>query len=732
MPSIVQQVTGAPAAATGFTTSAITTDVENVLLLIVGRSGGAGTGALTGVTDTAGNTWTVATRGGVSGGSNTRCEVWKTTQNVNALTAGTVSVTSATSQGSTYNLVEVSGLDKTSLVDVTSPDLSGAAAATTHSTPAVATTYASDWVLSVINHPHNAAADTFTSSGGVQLTSVVNSTAFRTSAGYYPTTATGSYDGDWTLPASLAAGLITVAFQQAVAVNPEPFTVLVDWNRDGDYGDTGDNVTSLVRRAAAPVSVEYGRDQSTALAPTVSGRGSFTLDNVDKRFSPRNTSSPLFGNIKPARPVKITRTLVAAEDPYADEYTDFYGVSETTEKVLFIGHTDDSPINPDVDAKTVSLSLVDSLADFRGQTISTALYGGLRTGEAIDIILDECGWTGSRDLDTGATVIPWWWEDGTDALDALEKLVRCEGPPALLTIGVDGGIVFKDRHHRLVDTGSITSQDTWNSVPGLGEPIMLRPGFTYDEAWRNIINTGLTSVDVRTPAKLDAVWTLDSPLGFTASQTQTFIAATSDPFMNAVAPAVNTDYTIISGSISSITLSRTSGASTTITVTAGGGGAQISSLQLRAQLVQTVYTMQVAASDAGSIADYGSRSFPGDLPFCNQYDAQAVLDTAVELRSEPLPVINTKFMIGGFNTTRAAATLSRDLSDRVTVVEPETVLNDDFYIESIAHDFTGQHDHTITFGLEAVPPAGAVTAANVFLIGSAVSGHRIGTGKLAS
>jgi hypothetical protein len=41
--------------------------------------------------------------------------------------------------------------------------------------------------------------------------------------------------------------------------------VSIDWNKDGDYSDTSENVTSLVRRAAG-VSVEYGRDQSTALA----------------------------------------------------------------------------------------------------------------------------------------------------------------------------------------------------------------------------------------------------------------------------------------------------------------------------------------------------------------------------------------------------------------------------------------------------------------------------------
>src|SRR4249919_3348427 len=184
--------------------------------------------------------------------------------------------------------------------------------------------------------------------------------------------------------------------------------VQVDWAKDGNYTGVYDNVTDYVRAKENAITVEYGRDQSTALAPTIAGRGSFMLDNDDRRFSPRYTSSPIYGYVKPSRPVKITRTLPTSGTTYT----------------LFTGHTDDSPINPDVTSKQVSLSLVDSLADFRGLNITTPLYQGIRTGQAIGYILDACGWSAPlRDLDAGATVIPFWWEDGTDALDALGKVL---------------------------------------------------------------------------------------------------------------------------------------------------------------------------------------------------------------------------------------------------------------------------------------------------------------------
>lgn len=482
------------------------------------------------------------------------------------------------------------------------------------------------------------------------------------------------------------------------------FTVQIDW-ADNGFGTSGiDNVTDLVRGGFA---AEFGRDLSASLAPIISGRGGMTLDNSDRRFSPRNTASPIYGSIKPARPVKISRTIG--------------GVTY----VLFYGHTDDSPINPDTAAKTASMTMVDALADFRGLKISTPLYSGIRSGAAIGYVLDACGWAGGRDLDYGATIIPYWWEDGVDALEALDKIVRSEGAPALLTVGTDGSIVFRDRHHRFTRSASLTSQGTWwgdGPEPSMGVP------FLYDEAWKNIINTGLISVDVRMPQASQVVWSVDSPIVLAASEARTFIATASDPFTNAQTPTSGTDYTVTAGSVTP-TLSRTSGASTTITLTAGGGGAVLSNLQLRAQPVQVIYTVQVTASDSTSIADYGSRSYPVELPWCNQYDAQAILDYAIESHKQPLPIIQARFLIGT-NSTRAAAILPRNLSDRVTVREDETVLNNSFYVESFSHTAGGTVDHAVTVGAEMVPPDGTVTGSNIFIVGGGVA-HQIGDGVLA-
>lgn len=454
--------------------------------------------------------------------------------------------------------------------------------------------------------------------------------------------------------------------------------VYVDWDATDLYGYT-DDVTSRVRVAASPVTVEYGRDQSTALAPTVAGRGGFTLDNRDGRYSSHNQSSPLYGLIRPARPVRVTRQI------------------GSTLYQLFVGHTDDSPVNPDIDADTVALSLVDALADLRTQHITTGLYRDIRTGDAVRNILTAAGWDMSLvDIDLGATVIPWWWEDNTDALTALDKVLRSEGPPALLTIGGNGTIVFRDRHHRLTRTQSNTVQSTWRASGPL-EPFMQK-GFTYNEAWDQIVNEATVSVDVRTLGPVGVVWQSDSTITLSAGEQKMITVTADNPFLNGIDPVDGVDFTTLSGSVT-CRLLRNSGASTPVIITAGNTPAAISNLQVRGQAVTVAYTMQVSDSDAVSISDYGRRSFQGDLPWCGVEDARDVLNLIVSSRSAPLPILSVRFVIGN-NFPRAQSVLDRDIGDRVTVIEPRTALNHDFFIESIRHEFTSEYDHTVVFGLE--------------------------------
>lgn len=462
-------------------------------------------------------------------------------------------------------------------------------------------------------------------------------------------------------------------------------SVAIDWAKDGTWTGVGDDVTD---RHRGTISCAYGRDQATALSPMVSGTGSFQLTNASRDYSPRNTSSPLYGRVKPARPVRIQRTTG--------------GITYT----IFVGHTDDAPINPDIASKRVSFTLLDNLADFRGFKLSTPLYAGLRTGDAIGAVLDAVGWTAGRDLDPGGTFMPWWWTEGTDALTALQDLVAAEGAPAILTMGTSGEIVFRDRHHRLTRAASLTSQGTWRGDGA--EPVML-VGFEVNEAWDRVVNSTAATVDVRAGTDYQVVWSSTATVNLTDGETKLITASGSDPFLMAVTPDA-TDMTVTFGVVTA-DITRDSGAATTIRLTASGGPAQITSLQLRAIPVPVAYTTQVAATDAASVTDYGPRGYPTSIPWGTPDNVAAILTTAVAQRAQPLPLLTVRFQVGSAApAARIAAVLARNIGDRITVVEPESQLNTDFFIERIEHQINGEVDHVVTFGLEAAP----ATQSNVF------------------
>jgi hypothetical protein len=469
----------------------------------------------------------------------------------------------------------------------------------------------------------------------------------------------------------------------------------VDWSNNGSFTDAEENVTGRV--CARPgVTVQFGRDQYRALSPVAAGEMRFELDNASREYSPENSGSPIGANLKPGRPVRhqITHDAIT------------YGV--------FRGHLDDFNINPDTNVKRAWFTCLDGLAKLVKPKVSTPLHEGIRTGAAIGHVLDAAGWpSGSRDLDIGATIIRHWWEDGTAAYEALQKVLASEGSPAVAYVDpATGNFMFRDRHHRLTRAASTTSQATWR---GSGAEPVMSPPFVYEHGYRDIVNDIAFEVDERNAdGVLTNVWETDDVITVAASSSVIRHVQASDPFKGAVAPVADTDFTVLSGSVSSVTLSRTSGQSTIITVNAGASGATIGGLRLRAFSAPVVRTYKITASDAASIADHGSAALPSGLEpvWAGRHDAQALADLYVLQRAQRVPIVRTR-MTGG-NDTRIVQCLTRKISDRVTLVETESGLNDDFFVERIELGTDGV-ELTVDFGLEKVP-----TQPAVFILGTSV------------
>jgi hypothetical protein len=226
----------------------------------------------------------------------------------------------------------------------------------------------------------------------------------------------------------------------------------------------------------------------------------------------------------------------------------------------------------------------------------------------------------------------------------------------------------------------------------------------YDAGWKEVVNSVSAEVPLRTiDPQPSQVWSSQGLITIANGTSLNITARGSSAFINALTPVQDTDYTLVSGTVT-MGLSRTSGQSTVITVTATSD-AVVQDLALRAYAVQST-SVTVTVEDAVSIYRHGRKSLAdGRLPvWANLYDAQAILQLIVAKRAERLPSLQVT-MRGAGSAARLAECITRNLSDRVHLTESLTGLDADCFIEQIQHTITqGGTEHVTTFGVEKIPP----------------------------
>lgn len=454
------------------------------------------------------------------------------------------------------------------------------------------------------------------------------------------------------------------------------YSFKVDWNRDGDYSDTGEDVTARV--LANPITAERGRDQVRAIAPPMAGVGDLEVDNRSRDYSPENGSSPLVGNIAPG-------CLVQGACTWASN--SYY---------LFTGILNDVPQHPERGRHSVNLPWLGTLSRLRGVKVSTQVYTNITTSAAITVLLDAAGWpAAARVLSTGRTTLAYWWMDDDDAFDMLLTLFYTEGPGAALYEDAQGRIVFEDRYYRAFTARSIASvatfHDSGSTGPWFGE-------FAYEPGLKDVINVATLDVKKRTLQSLAVIWQAGQTITLGASQSLAIEAVASDIFTAAVTPVVTTDYTV-SGSLTGVTLSRTAGPSTTITLTAGASGATVTGLQLRAQLLASQLMRATnTISTAASIAKHQRRAWT--RPIWPEIDLNTAIDFCNAIVSwYQQPRATVRIMLNTDSDVMTPHVLSREVSDRITVIEAQSGLNADMHIEHIRHTITkGGANHVAVFG----------------------------------
>jgi len=451
------------------------------------------------------------------------------------------------------------------------------------------------------------------------------------------------------------------------------------------------------------ITFTYGRDQQRQTTPAQLGSASYTLNNSHRTYSPSWSSSPLAGTLDSARPTAGFVTFAGTAYP------------------LFHGQINGYTVTADKSNRTVAFTLLDDEGLFQATKIITPLYSGIRTGDAVNHILDAVGWTGPRNVDPGATVMPWWWLDGTAssaAGSAINDLVASEGPPSIAFIAPDGTFTFQDRDHRLLNPRCQTPQgyfqagEAFDCASPAPTGLSFTPPFTYDDGWLEIVNSVPFSVGQRAVAQaLSPVWSTTSTYAISNGTSLLLAVQTSDPFLMAQIPVAGTDYQVTStgAGTASVTLSQTSGAAVTVMVQAVGGDIVVTGMQLQAYTVPVVTTVAVLQQDTGSMAEHGEQDYTGSCPWAGVEDANAIGEIILLHYAQRRPTVQLRVVSG--DPVHYMQVVGRQISDMVSIENDELGLNSDFFVETITHTVQRMNEpglppvHAVVLGCEAAPYA---------------------------
>ena len=495
------------------------------------------------------------------------------------------------------------------------------------------------------------------------------------------------------------------------------YTLLVDWNNDGDFTDSNDDISG----DTLSVTWSRGRDYASALqGRSVAGKLSAVLINTDGKYSPSNTSSALTGNILPGRSIKLQAGSGSFPYTFPIAFNDGVRWQGKLDRI--------KPAPAAAGRKTATLTAFGTLGylnQFETQLASqTSILTSDVAGEdsAIGSILTDVGWpddTTNRDLEEGKTTISRFWISGKKTIDALRLVEEAEA--GFLLESKSGQIAFQNRYHRLTETASTTSQATFSDADGAAHTF---EAIAQADPLSTIVNHVEATARTFDTASVAVLWT--HPETGSASPTlapgeaKTFEAEFPNPDAanNAMevdawtTPAATTDFLLNSASggggtnlTGDITVTQTKTAermAITLTNSATGSSGYVTKLQARGTAVSTKNPCIVRAIDTTSQGIYGERKYVAKTKFIpTTSEAQDWCDYQVSVSASPTNILT--LTIPASAPGNIGQSLTRDLSDRITVTatgDAKLGINEDFFIESERHQVTaGGQEHTTVWQL---------------------------------
>lgn len=477
------------------------------------------------------------------------------------------------------------------------------------------------------------------------------------------------------------------------------YTVWLDLNNNGAFDHAQSNISAYVKE----ITVSLGRSRD--FDKNVMGTLELRLKNSTGLFSPENTSSALYPNLKANRAIKVQATYSG------------------TDYALFYGYISGITPHPDRLQQDVYMTAGDLFKRLKNERLTTELWEGETVNNIIDYILTGANYlnldAANVSIDEDDTVIPYaWWLD-TPALTALEDLLTAVSGQHYIAPDVTNGYlyVYENRHHLLQGNHGV-SQETWDETA-----YREMPSYQFDDS--QVINDVEVEARIRKELASADIWTDENanttdPWFINQQQSGNDIhiitvwATLAEPSKSIIAPVGGTDYTANTSPDGTGTALETvtgNGEVTIVTTIYGqavklvitnnhAGKAYITLLKIRGVEVALQDTLLCLESSATSQADYGKRHsrFSTELIATSARAtelAQYILMLRKQPQAEPEVTRQNKF----------PSQLQRCLGDRITLQHTTLGIDTDYHIVSIEHqiDMAGKR-HATTYRLQRAEP----------------------------
>lgn len=509
------------------------------------------------------------------------------------------------------------------------------------------------------------------------------------------------------------------------------YKLRVDWNNDGDFSDTGEDMSALL----LGVEWERGRD----FASQLTGRSNAgylvaRFNNQDAIYTPSNASSALAGNLLPNRKVQL-EWLPVDGFPYSFPMTFTGGTAWT-------GFVDSITPAPEViGAKEMILRAIGPLGMVNAEDVRVGMNTSIRSDVAIGLVLDAANWpSAERDLDTGQTTFNRWWVNLKPGLEALREIETTES--GFIYETRDGKIAFQERQARL-KAPFTSSTATWSDASGAAVPYM---GIYAEDPLPQIFNVLEAETRIYTVGNLATLWTLpeqasgsNSP-AIAGGQTLVFTArfpnpqsatnavavnewttpvATTDVLINAAVDGTGTNLT----STVAITVEAADKLGQTMKISITNGSTTdgyLTKLQARGTPITTSDPTIISAEDATSIAAFGRQRYPNPAPWIpSTNEAQNWADFNLGIYKDPLRILTVT--LAGHRSDNQSEVFRADIGDRITIVAnnaTELGINEDFFIERETHRIDNNGFHIATYALSPASIMGGFWVMGVSKLGT--------------